>query len=518
MALFAALIAACSADPTTSDAGPVDAEPADAGNGDDARDAAPAPDADPALEASQVASDFGTWTIPAGGEQYPCAQWTLNNEKPLYVNAVVQSNDGGWHHSNWYAVSDEKYAGPDGIFPCEERGFNEREGAILGTVVFAQSTQAYVESQKLPEGVVIKIPPHSKIMGGAHLLNIATTPLETGVRIGLELVHPRDVKTIAMPWRLDNSQLRIPPGEEIRFDTTCDLNGAYELSADEPFAPKIFWILPHYHGIGNYFRVDAVRPEGDETIFEQEGFNAEANGITFDPPLDLAGATGLRFACGYENPRDRTVTYGLEGDDEMCTLLAFTDAALRLNTEVFETQGIETVDGIETRYGKCASIFLRNSADQNMPTQEEIDAPLYVPEGSEISGGGGVIPDCEDTPLDAEPDGPITLSSLRVDVFRVGCSFNSCHDSTAPAGGLDLTAADLHAELLGHELLTDAGMPLVTPTDPEQSWLYRVMSSCEPQTATGTTTAFMPRNSPKLLAPGKVARLRAWLEAGAKDD
>lgn len=484
---------------------------------DDAADERDGAD-DPALESAQVTFDFGKWTIPPGGEQYPCAQWTLDNDQPLYVKAVIKSNDGGWHHSNWYAVDENRFSGPDGIHDCSDRRFNEREGAIYGAVVFAQSTQAYVERQEFEDGVVIKIPPRSKIIGGVHLLNVSTSELETGARMGLELVHPKDVEQVAVPWRLDNSALVIPSESEVRFESTCSLAAQYEQKTGEPFEPKIFWILPHYHQLGNYFRVDVVRPDGDETIVELEGFNAEANGITFDPPVDLTGATGLRFVCGYYNPFPYTTRYGLTGEDEMCTLLAFTNSSMRLNTSVFDIDSVATVDGIEHRYGPCNPLFLPNTVDQAMPTQEEIDAPLYVPESNTAGGGDTpLIPECGDTPADAEPDGPATLSALRVDVFGASCAFSSCHDVDSPAGGIDFTAEDLHTELLEHDLLTDAGMPLVDPGNPDNSWLYRVTSSCSPEAASGVMP-FMPRNSPTLLPAGKVARIRAWIEAGALDD
>ncbi len=469
-----------------------------------------------ALSKAQVAFDFGEWTIPPGGEQYPCAQWTLNNDEPLYVQAVVQANRGGWHHSNWYAVDEEQFTGPDGIQDCDELGFSEREGAVFGAVVFAQSTQAYVERQALTDGVVIKIPPRSKIIGGAHLLNVSSTPLTTTARMGLELLHPRDVKQVAVPWRLDNSDLRIPGESEVRFDTTCSLKPRYEQKTGEEFAPKIYWILPHYHALGNYFRVDVVRPDGEETIVELEGFNAEANGIEFDPPIDLTGATGLRFSCGYFNPYPTTTWYGLTGDDEMCTLLAFTDAQLRLNTSVFDHPETDTVDGIETKYGDCSVLWLPNTVDQALPTPEEVEAPLYVPEGSEV-GEDFVVPECVDQRDGVEPDGATTLGALRVDVFGASCAYSSCHDADSPAAGLDLTAEDLHAELLEHEVRADTSLPLVDPGNPEGSWLYRITSECEPQTDAGAV-AFMPRNSPTLMPPGKVARIRQWIADGAPND
>ena len=396
------------------------------------------------------------------------------------------------------------------FFDCEERGFQEASGAIFGEVVFAQSTQAYVEKQEFPENTVIKIPPNSKIIGGLHLLNVSASDMETGVRMGFELVHPRDVETIVTPWRMDISALRIPAGEERRFKVDCNLSAQYELKADEPMEPVIYWILPHYHAFGNYFRVDLLRPEGAETILELSGFNAEANGVTFPTPIDMTGATGMRMVCGYHNPTDQVVTYGLEGDDEMCTLLAFTDAKLRLNTQGWDIESVDQSEGMETHVADCSPLFIPKNAGQEMPTEEEIDE-------SNSDGEVALVPECRDTPETAEPSAEPTLSALRRDVFMASCAYSSCHDADSPAAGLDFTATDLHAELLGHETLADVDVPLVAPGDPDGSWLYRITSNCDPESNAGVVSS-MPRNSPTLLDPGRVAQLRAWIEAGAPDD
>jgi hypothetical protein len=508
MLLVLVLLAACSSPPATQNS----VSTPDAGM--NAIDGSPTDDAGPSVfEATQVVFDYGDWTIPTAGEQYPCAQWTLNNEEPLYVTAVVQANDGGFHHSNWYAVKDDLFPGEDGFFECRSRNFEEEFGAVFGEVVFAQSTQAYVETQRFPEGVVIKIPPHSKIIGGVHLLNVSASPLDTGVRMGLELVHPKDVQTVATPWRLDNSNLFIPPREHTRWSIDCDMKDQYEFKNDEPFEPLIYWILPHYHALGDYFRVDLIKPEGDETILELSGFNAEGNGVTFPEPISMAGATGMRMVCGYTNPYNRMIYYGTEGDDEMCTLLAFTNAAMRLNAQTWEELSVDQSEGHLTHHGDCGALFLPKNEGQQMPTQEEIDGELYVPE-SNTTGEVTLVPECEDTPPSAEPSGAVTLSSLRTEVFGGSCAYSSCHDQDSPAAGLDFTSPNLHAALLGHEVQGGTDLPLVTAGSAEQSWLYQIISTCSP----GEDERSMPANSPRLLPHGDVARVREWIAAGALDD
>jgi hypothetical protein len=58
----------------------------------------------------------------------------------------------------------------------------------------------------------------------------------------------------------------------------------------------------------------------------------------------------------------------------------------------------------------------------------------------------------------------------------------------------------------------------VEPGDPEGSWLYRIISRCEPTDDAGNVLAHMPRNAPVLMDDALVATVRAWIEAGAQPD
>ena len=65
--------------------------------------------------------------------------------------------------------------------------------AIFGGVLFAQSTQAPHEIQRFPEGVVLKIPAHSKIVSQLHLLNPTDEALTISPVITLTPIPERDV-------------------------------------------------------------------------------------------------------------------------------------------------------------------------------------------------------------------------------------------------------------------------------------------------------------------------------------
>src|SRR5690606_8745902 len=249
-----------------------------------------------------VNHDFGEITLTPFEELENCVQWTLDNDEALYVQGVTLSNFGYFHHSNWFVVPDDMYEGPDGFFRCGERGFAEIEAAIAGTVLFAQSTQSFVEVQRTVDGAVVKIPPRHKVVAGTHLLNVGPADISTELFMTLDVIHPRDVEIVLTPFRLTYYDLDIPASAESRFTGICDDFGErYQDATGIPLDIKLHYVLPHYHYLGNYFDLTFTGgPLDGQSVFQIDGFNGEANGGVFEPPLDLTGVEGLRFTCGYD--------------------------------------------------------------------------------------------------------------------------------------------------------------------------------------------------------------------------
>ena len=252
-----------------------------------------------------MAHTFEALSVASGGEvSGVCQSWTLGNEGPLYVSKIRQRNDGSWHHSNWFFVPEETYPGPDGTWDCDERSFHDVSAALAGGVFFAQSTQALQELQAFQEGAVLEIPPHHKIVGGVHLLNISAAPLDTALHFDIE------------------------PQAESRFGMTCNVGEQFDKILGTPAEYDIYYVLAHYHEWGNYFRLSFVDDEGaDRTIFELRNRVGEPLGMTLEPPISSQGASKLRVECGYLNDTDRRLHYGL-GGQEMCVFLAYTNADL----------------------------------------------------------------------------------------------------------------------------------------------------------------------------------------------
>ena len=458
-----------------------------------------------------VNHDFGDLTLAPFEEDNGCIQWTVANEQPVYVQSVTLSNYGYFHHSNWFVVPETLYEGPDGYFECGSRGFDEIEAAVSGTVLFAQSTQSFVEEQRTGDGAVIKIPPHHKVVGGIHMLNVGPAEVSTQLFMSLEIIHPAEVDLVLTPFRLSYLDLDIPAQSESHFTGVVDdFAQKYEDATNGPLDIKLHYALAHYHYLGNYFDLSF----DGESVYELQGFNGEANGLVFDPPLDLAGVQEMTYTCGYDNWRDVNVGWGI-GDQEMCVMLGLAESKVLFDATVTGlTQAVgETPEGVIQFEGPSAMFVLPKNPAQTMPSTSEIEGELYIPP----SGDDTVppIPACTDHDPSVPPVLEPTLTNAAAVVFQQSCTFNACHGDSAQAAGLNLQAPDLHAELLGHQVLGNAGATLVEPGDPASSWLYEIIASCTPEGGSGN---HMPLNAPVLLDDRSIALVREWIAAGAAND
>jgi hypothetical protein len=494
-------------DPGDGDGEPGDGEPGDGEPGDG--------DEEPDPEVVTISHQFEDITLAPFQESLPCISWTIDNEQALYVQGVTLANTGGFHHSNGFVVPDSLYDGPDGVWNCNERGFNTIDAAIQGTVLFAQSTQSFVEVQRFNPRAVIKVPPKHRVVAELHMLNLSPSEIDTALRISLDLIHPKDVNVILTPFAMQYTDLEIQPLGESRFRAECDEYIKFANPGKQRF--DIHWMLPHYHYLGNYFAVEVLGGALDGTkLHEISGFDATQVGKRFDPPLDIGDADGLRLTCGYDNWTDKLIGWG-NGDQEMCILFGFADFPMVTQATGNNGSAIGLVDGIPTFQSPCFSLVAPKPEGHGPPTQTEIDGELYLPPIDPDDQGLPPIPPCEDTPADAVASLAPTLTNVAANVFVPACSFSSCHGTGGAAGGFSLEG-DLHAKLLGHTVLGNTDLPLIDPGDPEGSWLYQRIAACEPTDKAGNPVTHMPLNAPFLLNPGLIATVRDWIAAGAADD
>lgn len=277
---------------------------------------------DPTTEHCTFEADVSTMTVPAGREdEDTCQSWTLNNPTELWVNGISQHNDGAYHHANWFFVPDDEFRQPDGTWSCEQAQFSELVAALLGGYLFALSTQSHDEAQTLPTGAAIRIPPYSRVIGSSHLLNTGDEPVTTTMHLAIHTIPPGEVTAKLAPARIQYHDLHLDPASRSSFSTVCNIAEQYDNVRHAPLQYKLVYTLSHYHALGIYTELAiAGGPRDGEVIMRHDGYG-ENFGHAIEPYLDLAaeGATGLRFTCGYQNPRAVSVGWGI-GDQEMCVI------------------------------------------------------------------------------------------------------------------------------------------------------------------------------------------------------
>ena len=286
-----------------------------------------------------------------------CASWRLDNQRPLYINQVEMDAGTGWHHSNWFFVPEGTFPVDDGVWDCAGE-FDGVKAALSGGVLFAQSTQATEETQGFQPGAALEIPPHSVVVGELHIINVGDAPLETDLALALTGLPEEEVVTRLRPLAFDFHQLAIPPQQRSRFEASCDMEEGY----GGPIDLAVHYVLPHYHrfGVGMDIEMMGGARDGEE-IYGIESGIGEPLGRSMAPPVELAGARGIRFACEFDNPTADTIHFGNDRNSEMCIMLAFTDSSVVWGGGVLEgtptLRGVDE-DGVAVYDGDCSVVAL----------------------------------------------------------------------------------------------------------------------------------------------------------------
>ncbi len=290
------------------------------------------PDSAPQIEDVPDTFSFGPYTLgPSQEISDQCVQITLHNDAAVFVNQVELTTGVGFHHSNWFFVPENEFLGPNGenddaTFNCAAHKYSEPAAALFGGVLFAQSTQAPHETQAFPDGVALKIPPHSKLFAQLHLLNTGDTTLQLSPTIRIGQIPEAAVHTLLAGVSFEDEALGLPAHASSAFTLECDIAAKHESILGRAPDFKLYYALAHYHSLGTRLTVDAVRADGTSTnIFTTDNRAGDVLGGPIDPLFDFTGYATMRFSCQYENPRDQIVGWGI-GDQEMCVFLAFSDS------------------------------------------------------------------------------------------------------------------------------------------------------------------------------------------------
>ena len=312
-----------------------------------------------ALKGTRYSHEFPSFTSTPGEEILGlCRSWTLNNPEELWVNAVTLEQDEASHHSNWMFVPDSEYPGPDGVWPCKERKYSQLAAAVAGGALYAQSTQARREVQKFPNGVAIRLPPKTRIISDVHILNTGNQTITGQAKLSIYALDKSNVSVRLEPFHVTYDGLDIPAHSRARFSGSCDLSEPFKTAGGGAVAGDIYYVLPHTHALGRRFFLEIFGgPNDGQSLMDIRGFNGEARGRRYDPPISLDGAKGLRFGCEFDNPTDKNVKWGF-GDQEMCEALGFARSAIAFESRIDSANPTGKDGELLTFTGDCSTFAI----------------------------------------------------------------------------------------------------------------------------------------------------------------
>ncbi len=267
-------------------------------------------------------------TLASGDEILEaCQGFPFDNDETLWITRLDIRATQGMHHSDWIVLPETVWADKQGSGRCSEfvdpveGTFGLFGGAVLGDVLFAQSTQSTVEEQRFGDGIAMAVPPRSQLFVYYHLVNTTPEDADIGVEADLYAIDEADVTVKLKDIAGSDFVINVPPREKSRFSAECIFPDGF--SSDF----NIYYVLPHYHYYGTGMRFEVIGgPNDGQVLFDTSGSVGEPLASRVSPAASLAGAKGLRFACDYDNSTDATIRWGAGADAEMCFFLLHSDS------------------------------------------------------------------------------------------------------------------------------------------------------------------------------------------------
>jgi len=122
-------------------------------------------------------------------------------------------------------------------------------------------------------------------------------------------------------------------------------------------------------------------------------------------------------------------------------------------------------------------------------------------------GGDGVIDMGSVPPVDVAP----TLGSLQTSIFTPQCAVAGCHGTPFPEQGMLLSAGSTYVYTVGVDSTEVPAFKRVAPGNAADSYLYMKIAG-DPR----IVGERMPFGG--MLTAAEIEAVRAWIDAGAKDD
>ena len=219
--------------------------------------------------------------------------------------------------------------------------------------------------QHFPNGAAVRIAPWSRIISDVHLLNVSPQPVTGHARLTIYTLPVADVKVKLVPFHLTFENLLIPPRVTARHTADCEVGLSFRTAVHEAVGPQGYYLLPHTHALGSRFFLQALGGALDgKSLMDVRGFNSEARGRAYDPPLDLTDADGLRFGCEHNTRATRRST-GASATRRCGEVLGFGESVRAFEARVEQLAPAPNDGSTAVISGPCANVIF--SWDHNKP-------------------------------------------------------------------------------------------------------------------------------------------------------
>ncbi len=256
------------------------------------------------------------FTIPAGDDREGCEVATTPNKQPMDVAAFELKTTPGTHH---FVVWE--YLGPDrnpadfwdgvkyvpgctGLGP--QNGTNNANlfGMLSGHQKF-----------HFPKGVAVRLEPHAIVYPNLHFHNYSTAPIDGEAVFNFIPARPGSVKHHAQAFTVGSVQIDIPPRG------TATLTGEWHAPAPINFVQ----LSTHEHHRGSGVTVNKIDAAGNDMGPLVVTTNWDHPTVRwFNAGVErFEAGEGFRFTCGWDNPDDHTVRFGVTTEDEMCFVTGY---------------------------------------------------------------------------------------------------------------------------------------------------------------------------------------------------
>jgi len=129
---------------------------------------------------------------------------------------------------------------------------------------------------------------------------------------------------------ITNTALDIPARTVGAFTTDCDVGSAYRSTAREAMAFNIYYVLPHFHEIATAFKLELSGGTRDGDVVFDTGGASAIRSRHDDRALQRHRRRGLPPHLHLRQRVGRARAVRLDREDEMCVLLAYTDAPVKV--------------------------------------------------------------------------------------------------------------------------------------------------------------------------------------------